>query len=175
MLKGRDMNTPRRSTHEVETETIDTTSPFNILLVEDNPGDVLLAREALAECCVPAHIHVVPSSDELDAFLQYEGKYFNASIPDLILLDLNLPGRNGPEILKLLKSDQKFRMIPVIILTTSADQGDVLQSYMSYANSYIVKPLTFEQYVDVLCGLLHFWLKIAELPTKLWLTNFKPN
>jgi two-component system, chemotaxis family, response regulator Rcp1 len=173
MLHGRLMNILRKNTHEVETQNVDTPSPFDILLVEDNPGDVMLAREALAECRVPVHIHIVPSSDELDAFLHCEGKYFNAPTPDLILLDLNLPGKNGLEILKTLKNDQKFKIIPVIILTTSADQGDVLQSYTTYANSYIVKPLTFEQYVDVLCGLLHFWLKIAELPTKLWLTNLK--
>jgi CheY-like chemotaxis protein len=148
-----------------------TASSIDILLVEDNPGDVLLAREALAECCKPVHIHVVPSSDCLHAFLGRQGKYYNAPVPDLILLDINLPGQSGLEILKALKSDLRFKFIPIIILTTSADQNDVFQSYMSYANSYIVKPLTFGQYVVVLRGLLHFWLDIAELPTKHLLTN----
>jgi two-component system, chemotaxis family, response regulator Rcp1 len=148
-----------------------TSSSIDILLVEDNPGDVLLAREALAECCKPVHIHVVPSSECLYAFLRRQGKYYNAPIPDLVLLDLNLPGQSGLEILKTIKNDVRFKLTPVVILTTSADPVDILQSYMHHANSYIVKPLTFEQYVVVLRGLLHFWLDIAELPPKHQFTN----
>lgn len=138
----------------------------DILLVEDNPGDVLLAREAIVDCGIPVRIHVVPSGDSLSAFLGRQGKYFNAPLPDLILLDLNLPGQSGLDILKTLKSDVRFKLIPVVILTTSADPSDVLQSYVQYANSYIVKPLNFEQYVVVLRGILHFWLDIAKPPPK---------
>ena len=140
--------------------------PIEILLVEDNPGDVLLTREALKEAKVLNNLHVADDGDKALAFLRKEGEYASAPRPDLILLDLNLPRRDGREVLAEIKQDEQLMMIPVVILTTSTDEEDVLNTYQLHANCYITKPIDLDQFVKVVRSVEDFWLSIVRLPKK---------
>jgi two-component system, chemotaxis family, response regulator Rcp1 len=138
--------------------------PIEILLVEDNPGDVDLARESLESSKIRNTLHVVSDGVEALDFLYRRGKYAAATLPDLILLDLNLPKKNGREVLAEIKSDEDLKRIPVVILTASKDEEDILQSYNLHANCYISKPIDLHQFVRVVRAIEHFWLTIVKLP-----------
>lgn len=135
-----------------------------ILLVEDNPGDVRLTREALKDTKVLNNLNVVMDGVEAMAYLRREGKYADAVRPDLILLDLNLPKKDGREVLKELKADEKLRHIPIVVLTVSQADQDILRSYELYANCYISKPINLDQFVEVVKAIDEFWLTIVKLP-----------
>lgn len=139
--------------------------PVEILLVEDNPGDVRLTREALLEGKITNHLSVAPDGVEALAFLRREGRYADAPRPDVILLDLNLPRMDGREVLTAIKADSQLRRIPVVILTTSSDERDVLRAYELHANCYITKPVDFEQFIGVVQAIENFWLTIVTLPS----------
>lgn len=135
-----------------------------ILLVEDSPGDVRLMEEALRGFRLRNKLHVVPDGEEAMKFLHKESEYASAPRPDLILLDLNLPRKNGREVLREIKTDPDLGRIPTVVLTTSADERDVLESYQWHANSYVTKPVGLDQFVEALQGLGSFWLNIVTLP-----------
>jgi len=134
------------------------------LLVEDSPGDVRLTREALREGKVRNNLHVVPDGVEAVAFLRREGSYADVPRPDLILLDLNLPKKGGREVLEDIKSDPDLMRIPVVILTTSQAEQDVLESYRLRANAYVTKPVDLDQFLRVVKSIEEFWLEIVRLP-----------
>jgi CheY-like chemotaxis protein len=138
--------------------------PVEILLVEDNPGDVRLTREALREGQITNRLSVAPDGVEALAFLRRAGRYADAPRPDVILLDLNLPRMDGRELLAAIKADSQLRRIPVVILTTSSDERDVLRAYELHANCYITKPVDFEQFIGVVQAIESFWLTIVTLP-----------
>ena len=138
--------------------------PIHILLVEDNPGDVRLTIEALRDSKVRNHLHVATDGVEAMAFLRGEGKYANGVRPDLVLLDLNLPRMDGRQVLAEMKADPRLKMIPVVVLTTSRAEQDVLQSYALQANCYISKPVDLEQFMTVIRSIEDFWLTIVTLP-----------
>jgi two-component system, chemotaxis family, response regulator Rcp1 len=140
--------------------------PIEILLVEDSPSDADLAMEALRESKVQTHIHVVEDGVEAIAFVRQQGRYADKPRPDLILLDLNLPRKDGREVLAELKTDPDFVTIPVIVLTTSASKDDILSSYRLHANCYITKPVDFEQFMDIARAIDHFWLAAVQLPPR---------
>lgn len=135
-----------------------------ILLVEDNPGDVRLTREALKESKVRNQMDVVNDGVEALAFLRREGKYKDAVRPDLVLLDLNLPKKGGLEVLAEIKGDAVLKTIPVVILTTSDAEQDILKSYSASANAYVTKPVDLEQFLDVIKSIEGFWVEIVKLP-----------
>ena len=141
-----------------------TISPAKILLVEDNPGDVRLTMEASKECKICNDINVVRDGVEGLAFLHQEGKYADAPRPDIILLDLNLPRKNGREVLEEIKNDDSLKSIPVIILTTSEAEEDILKSYGLNANCYITKPVDFDKFINIVKSIEDFWLSIVKLP-----------
>jgi CheY-like chemotaxis protein len=138
--------------------------PIEILLVEDNPGDVRLTKESLYDARI--HNNMIVASDGLEAMacLRREGDYVAATRPDLILLDLNLPRMNGFEVLNAIKEDPALKRIPVVVLTTSQAEQDIIQSYNQYANAYVTKPVDLEQFVRVLKSIENFWLEIVKLP-----------
>jgi two-component system, chemotaxis family, response regulator Rcp1 len=136
----------------------------NILLVEDNPGDVRLTREALKEGKISNDLNVVGDGVEALAYLRREGRYAAAERPDLILLDLNLPKKDGREVLQEIKVDGDLKKIPVVVLTTSAAERDVLKAYDLHANCYITKPVDLEQFIRVVQLIEDFWLTIVKLP-----------
>jgi two-component system, chemotaxis family, response regulator Rcp1 len=138
--------------------------PIEILLVEDNPADVRLTMEALKEEKVYNNLNVVTDGVEAMAYLRREGTYAKAVRPDLILLDLNLPKKDGREVLKEIKDDQRLRVIPVVILTVSKAEEDVLKSYSLHANCYITKPVDLSQFIKVAKSIQDFWLTIVRLP-----------
>ena len=140
--------------------------PIEILLVEDNPGDVRLAREALSEAKVRNHLSVAVDGVEAMAFLRREGSYGAAPRPDIVLLDLNLPRKDGRQVLSEVKTDPGLRRIPVVILTTSKAEEDILKTYDLHANCFITKPVDFDQFVKVVKSIEHFWLSIVTLPTE---------
>jgi CheY-like chemotaxis protein len=137
----------------------------SILLVEDNAGDVRLTREALREAEVEVDLVAVPDGEEALAFLRLEGEHAGARRPDLVLLDLNLPKRNGLEVLEDIRSDPALRRLPVIMLTTSSAAHDVSACYDRGASSYIVKPLDLDDFTSVVRAIDAFWLRTAQLPT----------
>lgn len=139
-------------------------TPIEILLVEDSPGDVRLTREALRDAKVQNTLHVVSDGMEAASFLWRQGKHVNAPRPDLILLDLNLPKKGGREILEEIKLDPSLKSIPVVILTTSAAEQDILRSYQLHANCYITKPVDLDQFLRVVKTIDNFWLAIVKLP-----------
>ena len=141
--------------------------PVEILLVEDSPSDTELTIEALQAGDIPCNLSHVEDGVEAMEFLKRENSYAEAPRPDLILLDLNLPRKDGREVLAELKSDPDLRTIPVVVLTTSKDDRDISQAYQLQANCYIAKPVDFEQFVSVLRAIEHFWLEVAALPTKI--------
>jgi CheY-like chemotaxis protein len=135
-----------------------------ILLVEDSPDDVLLTREALREAKFANHLDVVDDGDAAMRFLRKEEPFQDAARPDLILLDLNLPGKDGREVLEDVKGDPMLRQIPVVILTTSASDRDVLRAYDHHVNAYVRKPIDLDCFVDVVQAIDGYWLGIVTLP-----------
>lgn len=135
-----------------------------ILLVEDDPGDIRLTKEALKSNQIGNNLHVVEDGEEALDFLYRRGKYVGAPRPDLILLDLNLPRVNGQEVLGKIKHDSDLRLIPVVVLTTSTHEQDILKAYDLNANCYITKPLDWTQFVDVVRQIDNFWLGVVKLP-----------
>lgn len=140
--------------------------PIEILLVEDNPGDVRLTREALKDAKVANTLHVVEDGVSALDFLHQRAPYTGMPRPDLILLDLNLPRKNGREVLAEIKSDDRLKAIPVVILTTSQAEEDVLRAYNLHANCYITKPVDFTQFTTIVRTIEDFWLTIVTLPPK---------
>jgi chemotaxis family two-component system response regulator Rcp1 len=137
---------------------------IEILLVEDNPGDVRLTVEALRDSKVQNKLYVARDGMEATAFLCREGKYADAPRPDLILLDLNLPKKDGPEVLAEIKEDPALKHIPVVILTSSKAEEDIIKTYNLHANCYITKPIDLEQFMTVVNSIRDFWLTIVKLP-----------
>ena len=137
-----------------------------ILLVEDNPGDVRLTREAMAEANVLNNLHVAADGEQALQFLNREGPYQDAPRPDLILLDLNLPRKDGREVLRVIKSTAELKRIPVVILTTSKADEDIARTYDLHANCYITKPMDLDQFINVVKHIEGFWLGIVALPEK---------
>lgn len=144
----------------------DVVLPVEILLIEDNPGDVRLTMEALKEAKVINHLTVLKDGVEAMAFLRRQGPYAKAPRPHLILLDLNLPKKDGREVLADIKADNTLKHIPIVVLTTSQDEQDVLKSYNLHANCYITKPVDLEQFIKVVRSIEDFWLGIVVLPVK---------
>ena len=138
--------------------------PVEILLVEDNPGDVDLTRETLLDSKLLNHMSVVNNGVEAMAYLRREGKYAAATRPDLILLDLNLPRKDGREVLAEIKVDERLRRIPVVVLTTSCAEKDILETYDLHANCYITKPVNLDQFSAVVKAIEEFWFTIVRLP-----------
>ena len=139
-------------------------TPIEILLVEDNIGDVRLTQEALREGKVKNNLTVARDGEEALKMLRREGEHASIPRPDLILLDLNLPRRDGREVLQEIKADEQLRMIPVVVLTTSSAEADILKSYQLHANCYITKPVDLEQFISVVKSIDDFWLTIVRLP-----------
>jgi two-component system, chemotaxis family, response regulator Rcp1 len=141
-------------------------TPIEILLVEDNPGDVRLTLEALKESKVHNNISVVKDGEEALAFLRQQDRFTNSPRPDIVLLDLNLPKLNGVEVLTEIKNDPNLKRIPVVILTTSKDEEDILKTYNYHANCYVTKPVDFDKFLLVVKSIEDFWLNIVKLPHK---------
>jgi CheY-like chemotaxis protein len=143
-----------------------TTGPVEILLVEDNAADVRLTREALKAGRVWNHLSVVRDGVEALSYLRGEGQFSTAVRPDLILLDLNLPKKDGREVLAEIKADEVLKFIPVVVLTTSQADEDILKAYGSHANCYITKPVDLPKFIAVVQSIEHFWFAIVRLPPK---------
>ena len=138
--------------------------PIEVLLVEDNPGDAQLTRIALEDSKISVHLNVVEDGVEAIAFLRKQEKYAQAAHPDIILLDLNLPRKDGREVLAEIKGDENLKRIPVVILTTSQAEEDILEAYNLSANCYITKPVDFDQFVKIVKSIENFWFAIVKLP-----------
>jgi chemotaxis family two-component system response regulator Rcp1 len=141
-------------------------TPIQILLVEDSPGDVRLTQEVLRSARIANRLHVAEDGEEAMRFLRREGDHADAPRPDLILLDLNLPRKDGREVLAELKGDAELHTIPVIVLTTSNAERDILRSYELSANSYITKPIDLDEFITVVRSIESFWLSIVRLPPR---------
>ena len=139
-------------------------APIEVLLVEDSSGDVRLTREAFKDAKVHINLHVVSDGIQAMAFLRREGEYVNVPRPDLILLDLNLPKKDGREVLGEIKESPELKSIPVVILTTSASEADILRSYRLHANCYITKPVGLAGFLEVIKSIDGFWLSVVQLP-----------
>jgi CheY-like chemotaxis protein len=137
-----------------------------ILLVEDDPGDVLMTREAFQDYKLRNQLHVVNDGVEAMAFLRQEGDHAGKPRPDLVLLDLNLPRMDGREVLEAIKSDAELASIPVVVLTTSEAEDDVLRSYSLHANAYVTKPVDFERFIEVVRQIDDFFVTVVRLPTR---------
>lgn len=137
---------------------------INILLVEDNPADVRLTQEAFKGTTIPNHLYVTRDGAEALAFLAQTGRYTNAPRPDMILLDLNLPKKDGREVLELIKNDSEYKHIPVVILTTSREEEDIFHTYEHHANCYITKPADLDEFLNVVKSIEAFWLSVVQLP-----------
>jgi CheY-like chemotaxis protein len=140
--------------------------PIEILLVEDNPADVRLTQEALKEGKVRNNLHIARDGIEAIEYLRRVGKHASSPRPDLILLDLNLPRKDGREVLADIKADPELKAIPVVVLTTSAAEADIFKSYKLHANCYITKPVDLDQFVQVVKSIDDFWLTVVRLPTE---------
>lgn len=139
-------------------------NPIKILLVEDNEGDILLTTEALEECKVPNELQILRDGSEALHFLITQAKQNLKELPDLILLDINLPRKNGHEVLESVKNHPDLKHIPIIMLTTSSSEIDILRAYQEHANCYIIKPLEVNDFLNVTSKIEDFWLNIARLP-----------
>ncbi len=139
---------------------------IDVLLVEDDPGDVLMTREAFADHKLQNVLHVVDNGADAMAFLRREGEYADAPRPDLVLLDLNLPRMDGREVLAAVKEDEDLRSIPVVVLTTSEAEEDVLRSYKLHANAYVTKPVDFERFLEVVRQIDDFFVSVVKLPRR---------
>ncbi|NUT41128.1 MAG: response regulator [Thermoactinospora sp.] len=140
--------------------------PIEVLLVEDDPGDVLLTREAFELNKVQNRLHVVNDGEEAMSFLRQDEPYTGVPRPDLILLDLNLPRKDGHEVLSEIKADVSLRTIPVVVLTTSEAEEDILRSYQLHANAYVTKPVDFSQFIRVVRQIDDFFVTVVKLPSK---------
>ncbi len=140
--------------------------PIHILLVEDNEGDIFLTTEAFENGKVFTELSVVRDGKAAIDFLKKEGEYIKVKVPDLLLLDLNLPKKNGFEVLKFLKENNKLKHIPVIVLSTSSAQTDINKCYDNHANCYITKPVDIENLFSIISKIENFWLSIVKLPVK---------
>ena len=140
--------------------------PVDILLVEDSPSDADLTEEALSDGKVLNQLHWVADGVEALAFLRRQGKYADVPRPDLILLDLNLPKKDGREVLAEIKADASLKLIPVVVLTTSAAERDILKTYELNANCYVTKPIDLEQFISVVKLIEEFWLALVKLPSE---------
>lgn len=140
--------------------------PVQILLVEDSPGDVNLTREALRGAKIANELNVVGDGEAALAYLRQEGEYAGRPRPHLVLLDLNLPRMDGRDVLAAMKADRSLKSIPVVVLTTSSAEADVLKAYELHANSYVTKPVSFDEFITALRALEGFWLEIVRLPSR---------
>lgn len=140
--------------------------PIDILMIEDNPYDVRLTQEAFKDAKVCNNLSVASDGDHALRFLRREGEFSGAPRPDLILLDLNLPGKNGREVLEEIKRDPDLKRIPVVILTTSGDEKDILRAYELHVNAYIKKPVDLDQFIKIVEAVEDFWLTVVKLPPK---------
>jgi two-component system, chemotaxis family, response regulator Rcp1 len=138
--------------------------PVRILLVEDNPADVRLTREAMKEAKVRNELHVAQDGEDALAFLHKQGKHADAKRPDVILLDLNLPRKSGLEVLKEIKEDDELKRIPVVVITSSKAEQDIVRTYNLHANCYVTKPVDLNQFLEVVKSIEDFWLSIVRLP-----------
>jgi len=136
-----------------------------ILLVEDNPGDVVLTKEAFADAKIHNNINVAADGEEALKYLRKEGEFANATVPDIILLDINLPKKDGRQMLAEIKDDATLRRIPVVVLTSSKAEQDIVDAYDLHANSYLVKPVSLEKFIDVVNAIESFWFSVVVLPT----------
>ena len=141
-------------------------APVHILLVEDNEGDIVLTLEAFNDVKLKNTISVVRDGEEALQYLHQQGPDMSATPPDFILLDINLPKMDGKEVLTYIKNHDKFKSIPVVMLTTSSSEKDVAESYASFANCYITKPVDFEKFIQVIRSIEEFWISIVQLPVK---------
>jgi CheY-like chemotaxis protein len=148
------------------TQPFDPERPIEILLVEDDPGDVVMTREAFQDYKLRNTLHVVDDGAEAMAFLRNEGEYTDRPRPDLVLLDLNLPRMDGREVLEAIKSDPDLASIPVVVLTTSENEDDVLRSYSLHANAYVTKPVDFERFLEVVRQIDDFFVSVVRLPRR---------
>jgi CheY-like chemotaxis protein len=139
--------------------------PVEILLVEDNPGDARLTREALKEGKIRNSLHHALDGVEAMAFLRREGKHAEAPTPDIVLLDLNLPRKDGRQVLSEMKQDARLRSIPVVVLTTSEAEQDIVRTYELHANCYITKPVDLEKFIEIIRAIEDFWLAVVRLPS----------
>jgi CheY-like chemotaxis protein len=137
-----------------------------ILLIEDNPGDIRLVKEVFKDAKLHNNLQVALDGEEAMKMLRQEGEYFKAPRPDLILLDLNLPKKNGLEVLREIKDDEKLKCIPVVILTTSNAEEDLIETYKLDANCYITKPVDLDEFIKVVKSIQNFWLEIVKLPPR---------
>jgi chemotaxis family two-component system response regulator Rcp1 len=140
--------------------------PIQILLVEDSPSDVAMTRAALRDGRIANDLSVVNDGEQAMAYLRREGEYANALRPDLVLLDLNMPKKDGREVLAEVKDDPDLKTIPIIVLTTSAAEGDILRSYELHANSYVTKPVGLDDFLESVRGIENFWLTLVRLPDR---------
>ncbi len=140
--------------------------PLEVLLVEDNPGDVRLTKEAMKGAGISNNLSVARSGEDAIAFLRRDGAFAAAARPDIIILDLNLPHKNGQQVLAEIKADERIRRIPVVILTTSSAQRDIVGSYDLHANCYITKPVELEEFTHVIKAIEGFWLSTVQLPNE---------
>jgi CheY-like chemotaxis protein len=148
------------------TAPADGNSPIEVLLVEDDPGDVLMTQEAFEEHKLRNRLTVVSDGAAALQYLRREGEYADAVAPDLILLDLNLPRRDGREVLEEIKKDEELRRIPVVVLTTSAADEDILRSYELHANAYVTKPVDFDRFISVVKQIDEFFVSVVKLPPR---------
>ena len=140
--------------------------PVEILIVEDNKGDVGLIEEVFEEAKIKNNLHVAEDGEEAILYLRGEGKFSGSPRPDIVLLDLNLPKKEGLEVLREIKEDINLKNIPVIILTSSSAENDITRAYELHANAYVTKPLDFNQFINVVGSIVNFWLEIVQLPSK---------
>jgi CheY-like chemotaxis protein len=140
--------------------------PIEVLLVEDDPGDVLMTQEAFADYKIANRLTVVTNGEDAIAYMRKSGRFADVPTPDLVLLDLNLPRRNGREVLREIKDDPELRRIPVVILTTSEAEEDVLASYLLRANAYVRKPVDFDQFVAAVRAIDDFFITVVRLPSR---------
>lgn len=138
---------------------------LEILLVEDNIGDIRLIQECFKEINSPHHLHIARDGQEALDFLYHQGKYKEAPLPDLIILDINLPKKNGHLVLEEIKKDKNLEFIPVIIFSSSSDEKDIFRAYELYANSYIVKPHDYSEFLEIIHKIDQFWMQTVQLPT----------
>jgi len=138
--------------------------PIDILLVEDSPSDVLLTREALRDARIANDLSVARDGEDAMDYLRQQGAHADKGRPDIVILDLNLPRMDGREVLREIKSDESLRRIPVVVLTTSSSDQDVGECYDSHANCFLTKPIDFEEFIDVVRSMEHFWISVVRLP-----------
>ena len=148
------------------TQPLEGEREIQVLLVEDDPGDVLMTREAFEDYKVHNQLHVVNDGEQAMAFLRQEGEYAGLPRPDLVLLDLNLPRMDGRQVLVAIKSDPDLSSIPVVVLTTSEAEDDVLRSYSLHANAYVTKPVDFERFINVVRQIDDFFVSVVRLPRR---------